>query len=510
MIKKINGCLNSALRNCIFIFSFILVYLGLALFTFRDPLINYLASTPIIFPAIISLLEKMHSYPLSYYTQDAYSLFATFSIFLMKIGLLLAVGVVTKIPLQFILKIWRQLLYPEDRWQTFSVLLTLILLFYTTAMLTTPQINFGYGRSGSGYGHDGMHYGKIADSFTPFKTPVHTPFCYRIFPSILVFYSGMQTFQGFHMINFISYVLSCILMYRLLRFFQLDTYFAVLGVLLLIALKFGVKYWIYYPVLNDGTGTLLLLSVLYFTLSQNHLLYLLTMIIAVFCRENLLALILFQILYTLSRSPHVKTLILMTMLNLIPIIVFIINRHFPLVLPITETPYLSPFDLAEDFLLNTERKLRFVLGHIKSLGILCIFPFFAIRETCQFLGRHPYWIYYLLINLVMSAVGGEDVERYALWQAPLLIIILLRTLSLKFSFDLGSKMLIHFVLLQLIWSEIFFYWRSDEAFYFSRYVAYANGMQTLLMTISCLMYVILIKIAYKRYLSEATIHPQHS
>jgi len=76
------------------------------------------------------------------------------------------------------------------------------------AFLTTPQIGFGEGQLGRGYGHDGVFYGWMTEHFAWFEYPVPGwQFAYRPLAPMLVHYSGLDTFTGFRVLNLASHAI---------------------------------------------------------------------------------------------------------------------------------------------------------------------------------------------------------------------------------------------------------------------------------------------------------------
>src|SRR2546427_686307 len=76
------------------------------------------------------------------------------------------------------------------------------------AFLTTPQIGFGEGQLGRGYGHDGVFYGRMTEHFAWFQYPVPGwQFAYRPLAPMLVHYTGLDTFTGFRVLNLASHAL---------------------------------------------------------------------------------------------------------------------------------------------------------------------------------------------------------------------------------------------------------------------------------------------------------------
>jgi len=467
---------------------------GCAIFLLCEPVITYLYHNTVELPILGDIMEDRAEHPLLYYLE--YTLVLKRVVFvLVKLALLLTVASATNLISQVVPFIThlRGAMTPS---RAVAILSVIVLIGYMVALSTTPQINFGYGKEGLGYGHDGAQYGRIADDFVPFETEVARPFCYRILPSMLVFYLGMGTFQGFHFVNFICYVLSCFLMYRLLRLYKVESLSSIIGVGFFICLKFGLKFWLYYPVLTD----LLLLGIILGAVSGKHLLYITCMTFAVFSRENLLALLPFHILCTFQRSSSRRALWPM-LLNLIPVGVFILSRYFPAVQCYgAYNPLRLLCSWSAKFLVRPTRQVNVFLGHINSLGVLAVAPFLAGKTAYRFLRQHYCWCYFVLLNLALSIVGGADIDRFAFWQAPILIILMVR----GFSCLTAPVLLSHLFILQVVWSELFIPWRNDVRFYLSRYAVHSRGVDVFLMELSCIVFLAILAVLYAHYIKKAS------
>ena len=365
-----------------------------------------------------------------------------------------------------------------------ALLCVILALSATTAMLTTSRINFGVGREGPGYGHDGVHYGRIADNFELGVTSVSRPFCHRPLPSLIVFYSELGTLRGFLILNTISFCLSCLLMYRMLRFYRLDRYHSIMGVCFLAFLKFGLKFWLYYPVSTDAFGTFLMIGVLYGSISGKHLLYALCMCLACLSRENLLALLPFHILCTWNRTLRVRATMGAAIVDICCISFAAFFRALPVVQPCGE--YSSMATVAQYATMvatSPGRRMAVIYGYINSLGVLVLAPLFMRKRSWEFLKQHYCWWYVVAINAALSVVGGIDVDRFAVWHAPFLILLMMKGTSARCPPVLLARLLV----LQVIWSEIFLPWAPDVSFYLSRYAAHSTSWTYVLMEFSCIL-----------------------
>ena len=343
------------------------------------------------------------------------------------------------------------------------------------AFLTTPQIGFGEGQLGRGYGHDGVFYGWMTEHFAWFEYPVPGwQFAYRPLAPMLVHYSGLDTFTGFRVLNLASHALGSVLVYRIGRRVGLPAIAALLGVAFFDVLKFGLKFVVYYPVLTDGLGMLLLLAIIWATLEKRPFLYLLAMAAAVYTRENLLALTVFNALHSIRTGHGARRFLTAAVLQLPPFAVYLLNRRHPVFLPLYDTgpwPMLAAW--GRRFLLDPGWQEVSLLAYCNSLGLLLILALLCWRGVVRFLGKYYEWAYYVVVNVLLSIVGGSDVDRYAVWLAPVAIFAVL---SLDFSRPgPPPRVWLYWFVVQAAAMEFFLPWFPDEAFYLSRFAAHATG-----------------------------------
>ena len=70
------------------------------------------------------------------------------------------------------------------------------------------------------------------------------------------------------------------------------------------------------------------------------------------------------------------------------------------------------------FLLDPGWQEVSLLAYCNSLGLLLILALLCWRGVVRFLGKYYEWAYYVVVNVLLSIVGGSDVDRYAVWLAP--------------------------------------------------------------------------------------------
>jgi hypothetical protein len=355
-------------------------------------------------------------------------------------------------------------------------------IVYALAWLTTPQIDWGEGALGLGYGADGVHYGRMNERFA--WEPGIGHHYYRILAPALVHYSGLDTFTGFHLLNALSFVVASALMYATARRLGLSRETSLVALALFAVLKFGVKFWIYYPVLTDGLGTLLMMSIIYATVSRRDVLYVASMSAAVFCRENLLALIVFNLLHSI-RSGHLAGRYgRAVVLHGIPLALLALSRIFPLFpLQVPSTGLLTYVRAhAWTFVSSPRAQGVFGLGYLNSLGMVVVLALYRAGHVARFLRVHYEWLYYVAATIVMSIVLGVDVDRYAFWLAPALIVA---------SLDPGphvdapaARRWVCLLLVHAVSMELFLPWYPERAFTNGLSAAYAQPDAYAAMTIA--------------------------
>jgi hypothetical protein len=370
--------------------------------------------------------------------------------------------------------IWLERLAAGGRARRSVLLVALVLAPIAAALLTTPQIDFGVGRRGPGYGHDGLHYGWMAEEFAWSGRAVPAPYGYRFLPAMLVHYSGLDTFDGFRLLNLASLALASLVVFRIALALALPPAAAFLAVAYFGTAKYGAKFLVYYPVLTDGPGLLLLVVIVWATLERRHVVYLLAMAAAVATRENLLALVGFNALYGVRTGVGRRRLPGAVLLQVLPLALLWLSRRFPVFTPLGDAGGLdTALRRGSQFVLDPALQGRFLLAYANSLGVLLILPLLAWRRTLAFLGARYAWAYYLAASVGLSVVGGRDFDRFALWLAPLAIPGVL-ALDVRRPGRVAN-VAVSWLVLQVIAMEAVFPWFPDVGFYTGLSAAHATG-----------------------------------
>jgi len=353
------------------------------------------------------------------------------------------------------------------------------------AWATTPTIEFGNGAAGTGYGHDGIHYGYVAETFNWSTAHAQAPFNARWLAPMLVHASRLDLFTGFHVLNLLCFALSCLLVAAIPRDLGHSRPIALVAVAAFVCLKPALKYWVFVPITVDAPGVLLGLLAVHATLRGRHWLYVLAMLAAVFTRENLLVLAPFHVLYAIRTGPTRRAWILSVGLQVLPVAALVLSRLYPPVAPDgTWDPWddLALWSERFFFVAAPGRQQMFVLASINALGILAILPVLQLRSTVGFLWRSYEWLYLAAASLLLSAVVGADYDRFAMWSLPVVIVLLAESGALA---RIGGKAILFLLAGHLVASELLFPWASTEHFMLTRFAAHPVDESFRQMSIAC-------------------------
>ena len=353
---------------------------------------------------------------------------------------------------------------------------------YAIAWLTTPQIDFGRGAQGLGYGHDGRIYGWMTEHFAWFRERTVPPYNYRPLVPFLVHVSGLSTFTGYRLVNAVSHVLCGLLVYALACRFTASRSRALVAVALFGTLKFGLKFWLYYPVLTDAPGMALLLAVVYCTLARHRVGYLVAMAAAVFCRENLMPLMGFHVLHAIRTERGLRARLGALALQAVPIALFVLSRRWPVFAP--DRPMRLGIGLYFWALfLWPWAAPRALLAHASTLGLLFVLPALRWRAWATSLWREYEWGYFFLTTLFLTFATGLDIDRFTMWEAPLLVAAVARLPSVGAAGPRGWLWL-HLLALHAVGTQFLLPWAPSEPFYMSLYAVYATGPALAVMAVS--------------------------
>jgi hypothetical protein len=299
----------------------------------------------------------------------------------------------------------------------------------------TPQIEFN-----RGLGYDGVVYADMVAAMRGQSTGAllaeKPPYAYRPVAPALVAWSGLDVSRGFLLLNVSSFILSGPLVFLLLRRYGAATSAGLLGVFWWATLPAGLRYAIYDPVLTDGFGLLFMFGALVAIVYRMTAVFAAALALGVLVRENLAILAPFAWLSLLPLGWRKATAL--AGLAALPAAAAFTFVH---VAPPIASPH--AFDWLYFVAQNWEgllenaggRAWRFAAAGVTTLGLVFALPILFARPSRHFVRSRPHWRYFVLASLAAMIAGGEDWDRYFLYFAPLLLILVfavcVRALSLR-------------------------------------------------------------------------------
>src|SRR2546425_3465106 len=277
----------------------------------------------------------------------------------------------------------------------------------------TPTITLN-----DGLGGDGVFYAQMARAFREQRpSMVEAPWLYRIFPSALVAFMPFDVRSGFVVLDALSLVGSAAALVVLLHRYGITGWRLVLAIVWWLALPLGMRTVLYYPVLTEALGFLLLLVLLIAALDGRWTLFALALVAAVLTRENLLMLVPFAWRANL-RLGIVRATSLTALATLPAVAAFFLVRGEGWLGGHHSLQYIALI------LSNSDgHAWRLVLATPLSLGLLFLIPLVFARRTFGFFGREMHWTYFVGLAFIIAAIGGFDFDRYLYVLSPLLLIL---------------------------------------------------------------------------------------
>lgn len=344
--------------------------------------------------------------------------------------------------------------------------------------LVTPSLQFN-----DGFGYlDGQSYGAMARSLrTGEHFEILSPYAYRVLPAAIVAWSGLEYRFGFLVLNILAFTAAAGALYGLLTHYGTRSRSALLLVAWWLLLPAGLRFAEYYPVLIDGVGMAMTTGLLWAVVSGAASAWVIVLALAVLVRENLLLLAPLPAFASQRRGAAFgqgRALLLA-----IPAIAAIfIVRLLP---PISAANGPSTFDDAirngRWFLENADaRSWRFLAAPVSTLGMLFVLPALHPRRSAAFLRRHPLWLYYVLVSLVVAPIGGGDFDRFAFFLSPALAVLTAD------SADLGGRTTWLLTALHVLATRSVIPVGADEASYRAFNVATMSLSALILLSVSTL------------------------
>ena len=287
----------------------------------------------------------------------------------------------------------------------------------------TPRIAFN-----EGLGNDGTDYANLTRALR--GEPAEAPwagFAYRLLPSALVAVTPFDVVTGFLVVNVLAVLGSAILLSRLLARYEVSPTVRLLGLFWWLCLPMAVRWDIYYPVLGDAFGFFVLVLLILCALERRLVLFAIALVAGVLARENLVVAIPFLWRANLRSTPWRWTLVV-ALVSVPTIAALFLIRVFPAVEPSTgSNPLSQSVIFASQIAWIIQNRFgeawRVLLAGPVSLGLLLLIPLMRFRESWRFLSREMHWLYFGIITVGFSVIGGRDTDRYLYVLTPLLLVL---------------------------------------------------------------------------------------
>lgn len=298
------------------------------------------------------------------------------------------------------------------------LLVTAALAIFT---LTTPPILVN-----DGEGFDGHEYALMTTAFrdgTVVNVPA--PWVHRILVPWLVAQTPLDVKTGFAILGVAASFAAALLVLRLLRRYRAPAPLALLGVAWWLLLAPGPRlHPVFYPVLLDAVGALLLLTLLLAALERRPLLFAIALAAAALTRENLI--VLAPLPFFALRERGSSRAALITAAAAVPGVAALLWVHaFPPLVPAsTQGPVEFALDNIRGVVTNTYYQgVRFLIAPLVSLGALPLVALVRWRALLALFRREPVWLVFALATAVVYAGAGLDPDRRAYLFAPLLLVV---------------------------------------------------------------------------------------
>lgn len=283
----------------------------------------------------------------------------------------------------------------------------------------TPRIAFN-----DGLGYDGIYYAAMVRAMSDGTgvVPAERPhYAYRPLPIAIVAASGPGTnaeiARAFLVMNLVSLALAGAFLGATVHRISGGVLLPAVAVLWWAALPGSVRWALYYPVLVDGIGLLLLFALVYTVAARLPLLFTLLIGPAMLARENIIVLVPMLWLVLLQRGFWRATG-WSALAGVVALAAYAWVRIAPPIPP--GQPFDSFFEARQnlDWFFTTTRAERFAAAWPLALGLFAVAPLVAWRASAAFLRRELAWAYYLFITVVLIVVIGGDYDRYFLYLVP--------------------------------------------------------------------------------------------
>lgn len=300
----------------------------------------------------------------------------------------------------------------------------IVLALVLTLRPVTPRIAFN-----NGLGYDGMYYAALVRAMLGEVQPLlneRPNVANRPLPMAIVAASGPRTdpeiIRGFLVMNLISLVLAGAFLGATVHRVSGGVLLPAVAVLWWATLPGSVRWPLYYPVLVDGIGLLLLFALLFLIAAQRPLLFTLLVGPAMLARENVIVLVPMLWIALLPRGlRHASAWAAVA--GAVAVGAYAWVRIAPPIAPAVPFDPLFEVRLNLDWFFTTTRGERFAAAWPLALGLFALVPVLAWRSTAAFLRRELAWAYYLPVTVALILVIGGDYDRYFMYLVPGLALL---------------------------------------------------------------------------------------
>jgi hypothetical protein len=271
-----------------------------------------------------------------------------------------------------------------------------------------------------GLGYDGQAYAAMTawrrgdTSVVPWS-----PYAYRVLPSAVVAASGLEVRTGFFALNAAALIAAGLVLLAILRRAGASPGRAVLLVTWSALLTHGLRHAVIYPVLVDGVGTLLFVSLVLLAQRRGAVAFAALLVPAVLVREHM-------ILFAPLAVPDPRSW-RRTVAVALPAAIALVIVHIAPPYPVRGEGTLV-YVLVNSWTILTnasDEVLHLAAAPFVTLGVLLAVPLAAPRATIELL-RRPGWGLTVFLIVLTGTIGGLDHDRYFVWLAPFLLLAAVR------------------------------------------------------------------------------------
>ncbi|MGH2378150.1 MAG: hypothetical protein ACRDGT_06695 [Candidatus Limnocylindria bacterium] len=288
----------------------------------------------------------------------------------------------------------------------------------------TPRIAFN-----DGLGYDGIYYAGMVRAMRDGAgaVPAERPhYAYRPLPMAVVAATAPGTnaeiARAFLAMNLVSLVLAGALLGSTVHRVAGGVLLPAVAVLWFAALPGSVRWAMYYPVLVDGIGLLLLFALVFTVAARMPLLFTILIGPAMLARENVVVLVPMLWLALLPGGVR-RASLWSAVAGAVALAAYAWVRVAPPVPP--AQPFDALFEARQnlEWFFTTSRAERFAAAWPLALGLFALVPLVAWRAGAAFLRRELAWLYYLVSTVALIVVIGGDYDRYFLYLVPVLAVL---------------------------------------------------------------------------------------